>query len=123
MKFKRMRVELVASNYGSARSITRWPKLNIKETYKKLEDLRAKDLTVLQKLVYPTTIVGRPQQTQTSKNLLSTSALPANPLNQLKRKKQSDEEDEQRFEEYKKRQSTVKLNSTRIMLLINLLLN
>ncbi|MFS7946290.1 hypothetical protein Hanom_Chr06g00534271 [Helianthus anomalus] len=41
LKLKRMRAELVAADYGSTRSIARWSKLNIVETYKKLEDLRA----------------------------------------------------------------------------------
>ncbi|MFS7963171.1 hypothetical protein Hanom_Chr08g00734961 [Helianthus anomalus] len=102
LKYKRMRAELVAADYGSTRSITRLSKLNIEEIFKKLEELRAKDPTVPQKPVYPSTTTGRPHQTQISKKLLSTSALPANALNQLKREKQTDEEDEQRYEEYRK---------------------
>ncbi|MFS7902822.1 hypothetical protein Hanom_Chr01g00015861 [Helianthus anomalus] len=74
LRFKRMRVEVVAADYGYARSIAKWSKLNVEETYKKLEELRAKDPTVPQKLVYPTTTIGRPQRTQASKKLLLTSA-------------------------------------------------
>ncbi|KAJ0898023.1 hypothetical protein HanRHA438_Chr08g0352131 [Helianthus annuus] len=102
LKFKRMRVELVAVDYASTRSIAIWSKLNIEETYKKLEELRAEDPIVPQKPVYPTTTAGRPQQTQTSKKLHLTSTLPANALNQLKRQKKTHGEDEQRFEEYRK---------------------
>ncbi|MFS8001684.1 hypothetical protein Hanom_Chr13g01193231 [Helianthus anomalus] len=88
LKVKRMRAELVAADYGSARSIGRWSKCNVVEAYKKLEELRAKDPNVPQKTVNPTTTAGRPQQTQTSKKLLSTSALSENALKQLKRQKQ-----------------------------------
>ncbi|MFS7934707.1 hypothetical protein Hanom_Chr05g00394891 [Helianthus anomalus] len=77
--FKRMRAALVATDYGSARPIGRWSKLNIEETYKKLEELRAKDPIVPQKPVYPTTTASRPQQTQTSKKVFLSSTLPAMP--------------------------------------------
>ncbi|MFS7917952.1 hypothetical protein Hanom_Chr03g00195231 [Helianthus anomalus] len=79
-KLKRMRAELVAVDYGSARSNARWSKLNIVETYKKLEELRSKDSNVPQKPVYPTTTASMPQQTLTSKKLLLSSALSANAL-------------------------------------------
>ncbi|MFS7888893.1 hypothetical protein Hanom_Chr00s000002g01600391 [Helianthus anomalus] len=123
LKLKRMRAELVAADYGSARSISRWSKLNIVETYKKLEELRAKDPNVPQKPVYPTTTAAQPPQTHTSKKLLSTSTLTANALRKLKRQKQTVEEDEQRYEEHKKRPSSVSFNFTLIMLQIDLLLN
>ncbi|MFS7944428.1 hypothetical protein Hanom_Chr06g00512071 [Helianthus anomalus] len=97
-----MRAELVATDYGSARSIARWSKLNVEETYKKLEELRVKDPILPQKTIYLPAIAGRPQQTHTPKKLSLTSALPTNALNQLKRQRQTDEENEQRYEEYRK---------------------
>ncbi|MFS7998240.1 hypothetical protein Hanom_Chr12g01151381 [Helianthus anomalus] len=80
LKHKRIRVVLVVADYGSAGSITKLSKLNIVETYKKLEELRAKDPNVPQKPVYLTTTDGMPQQTLTSKKLLSSSALSTNAL-------------------------------------------
>ncbi|MFS7946761.1 hypothetical protein Hanom_Chr06g00540101 [Helianthus anomalus] len=59
LKFKRMRAELVAADYGSAKSIARWLKLNVEETYKKLEELKAKDPIVPKKPVYPPTTTSR----------------------------------------------------------------
>ncbi|MFS7996293.1 hypothetical protein Hanom_Chr12g01128251 [Helianthus anomalus] len=53
LKLKRMRAELVTASYGIARSIARWSELKIVETYKKLEELRAKDPLVPQKPAYP----------------------------------------------------------------------
>ncbi|MFS7917838.1 hypothetical protein Hanom_Chr03g00193871 [Helianthus anomalus] len=102
LNFKKKRAELVAADYGSARSIARWSKLNVKETYKNLEELRAKDPIVPRKPVYPPTTAGRPQQTHAPEKLLLLYALPTNALNQLKRQKQTDKEDEQRYEEYGK---------------------
>ncbi|MFS8026241.1 hypothetical protein Hanom_Chr16g01484511 [Helianthus anomalus] len=102
LRFKRMIEKLVDANYESARSITRWPKQNVEETYRKLEELRKKDPNVPQKPIYPETTAGKPQQTQASKKLALSFALPINALNQLKRQKQTDEEDEQWFEEYRK---------------------
>ncbi|MFS7963188.1 hypothetical protein Hanom_Chr08g00735141 [Helianthus anomalus] len=102
LKLKRMRVELVAADYGLARLIAKWSKLNIVETYKKLEELRAKDPNVPQKPVYPTTTAGMPQQTYASKKLLSASDLSANALKPLKRQKHTDEEDEQMYKEHRK---------------------
>ncbi|KAJ0455652.1 hypothetical protein HanIR_Chr15g0753621 [Helianthus annuus] len=74
LKFKRMRAELVAAGYGLARSIAKWSKLKIVETYKKLEELRAEDSNVLQNSVYPTT-AALSLKIHTPKNLLSSSAL------------------------------------------------
>ncbi|MFS7914952.1 hypothetical protein Hanom_Chr02g00159561 [Helianthus anomalus] len=87
LKFKRMRAELVAADYRPTRSIARWSKLNVEETYKKLEELGAKDPTVHKKPVYPPTTAGRPQQTHAPKKLLLSFALPINALNQLKMQK------------------------------------
>ena len=61
LKFKRMRAELVAAGYGPVRSITKWSKLKIVETYKKLEEDRAEHINVLQKSVYPTTAALSPK--------------------------------------------------------------
>ncbi|MFS7905953.1 hypothetical protein Hanom_Chr01g00053741 [Helianthus anomalus] len=97
-----MRAELVAANYGSARSIARWSEFNIVETYKRLEQLRAKDPKVSQKPVYPTT-VAIAQQTHTPKKLLSASAFSAKALIQIKRQKQTDQEDEQKYEKIRKK--------------------
>ncbi|MFS7937506.1 hypothetical protein Hanom_Chr05g00428351 [Helianthus anomalus] len=83
LKLKRMRAELVAANYGNTRSVSRWHESKIVETYKRLEQLRAKDLTVPQKPVYPTMVV--PQQTLSSKKLRSASGLSIASLNQAKR--------------------------------------
>ncbi|MFS7987377.1 hypothetical protein Hanom_Chr11g01021811 [Helianthus anomalus] len=102
LRFKRMRAELVAADYGSARSIARWSKLNVEKTDQKLEEVRKKDSIVFQKLVYHETTTGRPQQTYAFKKFSLSSALPTNALNQLKRQKQTGEEDEQRYEEYRK---------------------
>ncbi|MFS7994270.1 hypothetical protein Hanom_Chr12g01103881 [Helianthus anomalus] len=102
LRFKRMRAELVAADYGSARSIARWSKLNVEETYKRLEALRAKEPKIPQKPVYPPTTAGRPQQTQASKKSLSSSALSTTALNQLKRQRETDKEDEKKFEEIRK---------------------
>ena len=74
LKFKRMRAELVAAGYGPVRSIARWSKLKIVETYKKLEEVRAEHSNVLQKSVYPTTAALSPK-IGTPKNLLSSSDL------------------------------------------------
>ena len=74
LKFKRMRAELVAADYGPVRSIARWSKLKIVETYKKLEELRAEESNVLQNPVYPTTAALSPK-IGTPKNLLSSSDL------------------------------------------------
>ncbi|MFS7968386.1 hypothetical protein Hanom_Chr09g00796841 [Helianthus anomalus] len=101
LKLKRMRAELVAASYGTARSIARWFEAKIVETYKRLEHLRAKDPFVLQKPVYPLTAVI-PQQTQTSKKMSSASALSIAALKQVKRQKQTDEADEQMFENMRK---------------------
>ncbi|MFS7948075.1 hypothetical protein Hanom_Chr06g00555731 [Helianthus anomalus] len=57
LKLKRMRAELVAASCGSARSVSKWPESKIVETYKRLEQLRAKDTVVPQKPVYPQTVV------------------------------------------------------------------
>ncbi|MFS7931117.1 hypothetical protein Hanom_Chr04g00352291 [Helianthus anomalus] len=84
LKLKRMRAKLVAASYGTTRSIARWSESKIVETYKRLEQLRAKDPTVRQKPVYPPT-ADIPQQTHTSKKLPSASALSATALRQVKR--------------------------------------
>ncbi|MFS8025099.1 hypothetical protein Hanom_Chr16g01470951 [Helianthus anomalus] len=102
LRVKRMRGELVAADYGSARSIVRWLKQNVKETYRKLKEHRKKDPKVPQKTVCPQTTAGRPQQTQTSKKLILSSALPTTALNQLKRQRGTDKEDEKKFEEIRK---------------------
>ncbi|MFS7968905.1 hypothetical protein Hanom_Chr09g00802961 [Helianthus anomalus] len=85
LRFERMRAELVAAGYGFARSVARWSKLNVEETYKNLEELRKKDQSVSQKPVYPETTTGRPQQTHAFKKFSLASASPTNALNQLKR--------------------------------------
>ncbi|MFS8004547.1 hypothetical protein Hanom_Chr13g01227151 [Helianthus anomalus] len=55
LKLKRMRVELMAASYSTVRSTYKWSKLIIVETYKNLEELRAKDPLVPQKPTYPRT--------------------------------------------------------------------
>ncbi|MFS7997767.1 hypothetical protein Hanom_Chr12g01145821 [Helianthus anomalus] len=102
LRYKRKRAELVTEGYGSARSIARWSKQNVDETYRKLEELRKKYPKVPQKPVYTETTADRPQQTHATKNLFSLSALPISVLNQLKRQKKMDEEDEKRYCEHSK---------------------
>ncbi|MFS7954805.1 hypothetical protein Hanom_Chr07g00634971 [Helianthus anomalus] len=68
LKFKRMRAELVAADYWSARSIARWSKLNVEETYKKLKELRAKDPTIPKKPVYPPTLLADPNRPKPPKS-------------------------------------------------------
>ncbi|MFS7979223.1 hypothetical protein Hanom_Chr10g00924871 [Helianthus anomalus] len=109
LELKRMKAELVAANYGSARSIARWSESNTVENYKKLEQLIAKDPKVPQKPVYPT-IAAIPQLTHTPKKLLLASALSANALRQIKRQKQNDEKDEQKYEEIRKEGIKCKLD-------------
>ncbi|MFS7939121.1 hypothetical protein Hanom_Chr05g00447991 [Helianthus anomalus] len=86
LKLKRMRAELVAASYGTARSISRWSEDKIVETYKRLEQLRAKDPTVPQNPAYPPTATI-PQQTKTSNKQPSASALSIAALKQVKRQK------------------------------------
>ncbi|MFS7947399.1 hypothetical protein Hanom_Chr06g00547831 [Helianthus anomalus] len=60
LRYKRKREELVAAGYGPARSIARWFKQNVDETYIRLEELRKKDLNVPQKPMYTETTADRP---------------------------------------------------------------
>ncbi|MFS7962229.1 hypothetical protein Hanom_Chr08g00724211 [Helianthus anomalus] len=89
LKLKRMREELVATEYGNARSVARWSESKIVETYKKLEHLREMDPIVPKKPVYLRAVV--PQQTLTFKKKSSASGLSIATLNQAKRQKQMSE--------------------------------
>ncbi|MFS8024560.1 hypothetical protein Hanom_Chr16g01464671 [Helianthus anomalus] len=102
LRCKRKRAELVAAGYRPARSIARWSKENVDETYRKLEKLRKTDPTVPQKPAYIETTADRPQQTHAIQKLFSSSFLPICSLNQLKRQKQTNEEDEERCVEHRK---------------------
>src|ERR1043165_8522977 len=53
LKFKRMRQEIVAADYGEMKSVARWSELRLVETYKKLEENRNKDPNLPRKPVYP----------------------------------------------------------------------
>ncbi|MFS8002216.1 hypothetical protein Hanom_Chr13g01199481 [Helianthus anomalus] len=84
LRYKRKRAELVAANYGTARSIARWFKQNIDLTYKKLEELRKTYPSVPQKPVYNDETTNRPQQTLSSKKLFSSADVSISVLNQRK---------------------------------------
>src|ERR1043165_4914933 len=53
LKFKRMRQEIVAADYGEMKSVARWSELRLVETYKKLEENGKKDPNLPRKPVYP----------------------------------------------------------------------
>ncbi|MFS8031972.1 hypothetical protein Hanom_Chr17g01552201 [Helianthus anomalus] len=102
LRYKRKRAELVAANYGTARSIERWTKQDVDLTYKKLEELRKTDPTLPKKPVYDDETTDRPQQTRSSKKLFSSSDVSISILNQRKRQLQIDEEDEKMDAEFRK---------------------
>ncbi|MFS7889568.1 hypothetical protein Hanom_Chr00s000004g01608531 [Helianthus anomalus] len=102
LRYKRKRVELIAANYGTARSIVRWTKQDVDLGYKKLEELRKTDPTLPKKPVYDDESTNRPRQTRSSKKLFSSSDVSVNVLNQRKRQQQIDEEDENRDAEFRK---------------------
>ncbi|MFS7919602.1 hypothetical protein Hanom_Chr03g00214581 [Helianthus anomalus] len=102
LRYKRKRVELEVTNYGTARSIARWSKRNIDLTYKKLEELRKTNPSLPKKPVYDDETTDRPQQTLPSKKLFSSSDVSINILKQRKRQQLIDEEDEKRDAEFRK---------------------
>ncbi|MFS8033886.1 hypothetical protein Hanom_Chr17g01574791 [Helianthus anomalus] len=61
LRYKTKRVELVAANCGTSRSIARWSKQNIDSTYKKQEELRKTDPFLPKKPVYEDETTDRPQ--------------------------------------------------------------
>ncbi|MFS7954485.1 hypothetical protein Hanom_Chr07g00631051 [Helianthus anomalus] len=102
LRYKRKRAELVAANYGTARSIARWSKQDVYQTYKRLEELRKTNPTLPKKPVYDAETTNRPQQTHSSKKLFSSSDVSISVLNQRKRQQLIDEEDEKRDVEFRK---------------------
>jgi hypothetical protein len=97
-KFKRMRQEIVAANYGEMRSVSRWSELRLVETYKSLEENRKKDPSLPRKPIYTDEpMMKRPQQTFNLDSLLETSDLTAAASRQFKKQKEMSEEDQRKF--------------------------
>ncbi|MFS7913879.1 hypothetical protein Hanom_Chr02g00146921 [Helianthus anomalus] len=100
LRYKRKRAKLVATNYGTTRSIARWTKQDVDLTYKKLEELRKTDPTLPMKPVYDDETTDRPRQTRSSKKLFSSSDISISVLNHRKRQQRIDEKDEKRDAEF-----------------------
>ncbi|MFS7987016.1 hypothetical protein Hanom_Chr11g01017041 [Helianthus anomalus] len=57
LKLKRMKEELITTDFGSRNQVTRWSEDKVIASYKKLEELRKKNRNVPQKHDYPEVVV------------------------------------------------------------------
>ncbi|MFS7946987.1 hypothetical protein Hanom_Chr06g00542721 [Helianthus anomalus] len=94
LEYKRKKAELVAANYGSAKTISKWLRQYTDLVYEKLEKQRETDPTIPKKPAYKNKKPDEPQQQILSlKTLFTSSDTSIIALNQIKRQKHIDEED------------------------------